>query len=260
MTNPRAMNPTPQNPHSNARRHLQVGEWYILTSEAGIPRRVRLMTVSSCQRYGRVSYSGKEGGRTHPCLTANLKSEKDEPAPEPVTASPPEEPRREFVVADGLPVRVGDVLRHLSDGSTGVVVALPGDDVSLPLPAVANEMVVSTSPGCTRYTTFLDAWVHIPRDQQTYAQRLQSWQVRPYQHDDARGISYIEGLAIDAIMALLPSDPVDWENGPWPDRFDDALQFLVEHLSADVKVLAKTSSTELPSTYTPWTLNFLHQG
>lgn len=37
-------------------------------------------------------------------------------------------------------------------------------------------------------------------------------------------------MAIDGIMSLLPEDIVDWESGPWPDKIEDALGFLAEHL------------------------------
>jgi hypothetical protein len=32
-------------------------------------------------------------------------------------------------------------------------------------------------------------------------------------------------------MALLPDDVVDWTYGPFPDCLEDALGYLVEHLS-----------------------------
>ena len=31
-------------------------------------------------------------------------------------------------------------------------------------------------------------------------------------------------------MSLLPNDIVDWDYGPHPDRLEDALRFLMEHL------------------------------
>ena len=33
--------------------------------------------------------------------------------------------------------------------------------------------------------------------------------------------------------ALLPEDAVCWEEGPWPDSIESALNFLVEHLSSN---------------------------
>jgi len=142
----------------------------------------------------------------------------------------------EIVAADGLPIFKGDVLRNTEDGTTGVVVeiALPGEACrrAFPLGAVVGELAIQTGPGCTRITNCYDKWVHVPREDQTYEQRFKAWLQIPYEHDEDREASRDEGLAIDGIMALLPIDPVDWESGPWPDRLDDALRFLVDHLTS----------------------------
>lgn len=51
-------------------------------------------------------------------------------------------------------------------------------------------------------------------------------------HGEEGGKTWAEALAIDGIMALLPENTVDWEGpGPWPDRIDDALTFLEQHLT-----------------------------
>ncbi len=60
---------------------------------------------------------------------------------------------------------------------------------------------------------------------------MQHWLWEKYDHDEFRGISREEGLAIAGIMALLPDDTVDWDWGPWPDKIEDALNFLVEHMN-----------------------------
>lgn len=152
----------------------------------------------------------------------------------------------EIVAADGAPIFKGDVLRNTRDGDTGVVVeiALPGEVCrrAFPLQAVVGELAIRTRPGCTRITNCYDEWTHVPRDEQTYEQRFEAWLHVPYQHNEDREVSRDEGLAIDGIMALLPTDPVDWEMGPWPDRLDDALRFLVEHLTS--KENAKSGATD----------------
>ena len=141
----------------------------------------------------------------------------------------------EIVAADGRPIFKGDVLRNTLDGVSGVVVeiALPGEFCmrAFPLGAVIGELAIRTGAGSTRITNCHDEWVHVPREEQTYEQRLMAWLHVPYEHDEGRDASRDEGLAIDAILALLPTDPVDWEGGSWPGRLDDALSFLVDHLT-----------------------------
>ena len=138
----------------------------------------------------------------------------------------------EVADADGEPIREGSVLRSTEDGTVGVVVQIvrPGSYVNVPFAAV-GDVHICTSYGSTRVTNQYAKWRHVPHNDQTYEQRHLSWRHRPYDHDNDRGISEPEGLAIDGIMALLPDDIVNWENGPWPDRLNDALTFLVDHLN-----------------------------
>lgn len=143
--------------------------------------------------------------------------------------------------ADGVPIREGSVLVHVTEGERGVVVAIKrAGDIGTPFDAV-GDIHIKTSPGCTRCTNCYSSWRHIPHNDQTYEERLQSWLRKPYEHDEDRQISRDEGLAIDGIMALLPDDIVDWETGPWPDKIEDALEFLVEHLSSKPAAAAEVT-------------------
>lgn len=134
--------------------------------------------------------------------------------------------------ADGVPIREGSVLREINDGDQGVCtrVVRKGDHVA-PIMSQVGDIVIYTDHGCHRITNQYDQWRHVRRDEQTYEQRLLAWKHQKYDHDPDRKISRDEGLAIDGIMSLLSEDAVNWEYGPWPDRLEDALQFLVNHLS-----------------------------
>lgn len=71
--------PSSPNPSSNAPSVafgdlvLRVGEWYVRTSNVGIPRHVKLMTLTVCGRYCVVSYTGKSNAPKHHCLASELK-------------------------------------------------------------------------------------------------------------------------------------------------------------------------------------------
>jgi len=139
---------------------------------------------------------------------------------------------REIKDAGGVPIREGSVLINLKDGGRGVVTQIVrlGDRVHLL--GQVGDVMIQTSPGCSRGTNQYDRWQHIPHNEQTYNERYLSWLKRgKYEHDEDREASYDEGLAIDGIMALLPDDTVDWDHGPWPDRIEDALRFLVNKLN-----------------------------
>lgn len=138
--------------------------------------------------------------------------------------------------ADGKPIRVGSVLREINDGERGVVVRIVrvGDMGSI-FDAV-GDLNIHIERGTTRVTNRYNQWRHIPKDEQTYRERYLSWMKTPFNKDLA-ALAYSENLAletqvaIDGIMALLPSDTVNWEEGPWPDTLEQALSFLTEHLS-----------------------------
>jgi hypothetical protein len=145
--------------------------------------------------------------------------------------------KKEVVVevrdADGVAIHPGSVVKRTDEDGrdvSGVVtkILMPGD-MGTPMSCV-GDMHVHIKAGITRVSNEYGKWRHVPHNEQTYAQRLLSWKYRKYEHEEDRDISYEEGLAIDGIMALLPDDIVDWEWGPWPDRLEDALGFLVAHL------------------------------
>lgn len=135
--------------------------------------------------------------------------------------------------ADGKPIKEGSVLRHVDGGGSQGVVTFVNRIGDRPGAAMSSlgDIGIQTGPGSTRVTNCYRKWRHVPQDEQTYAQRHLSWLCRTYDHDDEREASKEEGRAIDGIMALLPADTVNWESGPWPDRLEDALHFLVEHLN-----------------------------
>lgn len=135
--------------------------------------------------------------------------------------------------ADGKPIREGSVLMEVGGTERGVVVEIvrPGQWCRVPMGSI-GDIEIKTRPGISRITNRYSSWRHIPQKDQTYEERYLSWIRRDYDHDDTRSISKDEGCAIDGIMALLPDDTVEWEYGPWPDKLEDALEFLVAHLTA----------------------------
>lgn len=150
--------------------------------------------------------------------------------------SEPETIRRTILVkiadADGKAIREGSVLEHITDGVRGVVDWVGREGVtSGPPMAALGDISIQTSHGSHRVTNCYSEWRHIPHDLQTYIERLRAWLHLTYDHDEERGVSRDEALAIDGIMALLPADTQDWERGDTADRLEDALEFLVDHLA-----------------------------
>lgn len=136
--------------------------------------------------------------------------------------------------ADGRAITEGSVLRHVDGGDSGVVTWIARSGKSLPITGIMasiGDIGIQKSPGSTRVTNQYSNWRHVPEDEQSYEQRHLSWLCRTYDHDDSREASKDEGRAIDGIMALLPPDTVDWNYGPFPDRIEDALDFLAQHLT-----------------------------
>ena len=148
--------------------------------------------------------------------------------------------------ADGKPIKEGSVLVNVKDNARGIVIAIgrKGDISHLPMFSVGDLAIrISGSHGTTRITNKYSEWRHIPHNMQTYRERYEVWLHTKYEHDEDRGVSRDEGLAINGIMALLPDDTVNWEWGPWPDKLEDALSFLVEHMSL-VKTKDKQTKEE----------------
>ena len=138
--------------------------------------------------------------------------------------------------ADGRAIREGSVIREINDGVQGVVTWIGREgDRDGPVMACVGDLAVHLPNRSVRVTNRYSQWRHVPHDEQSYEERFLSWMQRVYEHDDDRDISKDEGMAIDGIMALLPDDTVDWEYGPLPDRLEDALRFLVDHLESKEK-------------------------
>lgn len=148
----------------------------------------------------------------------------------------------EVKCADGREICVGSVLRKVDDWTDcGVVrrICMSPDDVQHMMGAV-GDMLIFKSAGCTTISNKYSSWEHIPHDEQTYEQRFQSWLCRPLDRgyeltQSEADRSDDEVNAINGIMTLLPEKIVDWENGPWPDKIEDALRFLSEHLTEEKK-------------------------
>lgn len=141
--------------------------------------------------------------------------------------------RKEVPIADADGVRIceGSVLREINDGERGVVtrVVRAGDKGTV-LDAV-GDLNIYMRPGCTRVTNRYNQWRHIPHNEQTYDERFTSWLQTPHHHDpDYASVSKDESIACAGIMAILPDDIVS-DYGPFPDRIENALRYLVQHLS-----------------------------
>ncbi len=136
--------------------------------------------------------------------------------------------------ADGVPIRKGSVLREINDGDRGVVIRIVrAGDRGTAFDAI-GDLNILIRPGCTRVTNRYNQWRHIPHNEQTYIERFQSWMETPQHYDpDYRRVSKDEANAIDAIMAILPDDIVDDNYGPFPDRLEDAIGYMVQHLSKE---------------------------
>ena len=146
----------------------------------------------------------------------------------------------QIVDADEVAIFPGSVLQEIEDGARGVVTYIGvAGEISCTLGMVEGDMSIHIGTGHTRVSNRYSKWRHIPHAEQTYEERLQSWLHSPYFVDEYRGVPKAEALAIDGIMALLPDDIVDWDRGPTPDRLEDVLVFLQQHLTE----LKKASNT-----------------
>lgn len=137
--------------------------------------------------------------------------------------------------ADGVAIREGSVLKEINDGERGVVTRIVrASDTVAPMAACIGDIVISISgnPSTKRVTNRYAQWRHIPHNDQTYSERFLSWMQKPFVHDEDSRISRDQQLAIDGILNLLPDDVVDWTFGLCPDRLQDALHYLVEHLTS----------------------------
>lgn len=133
--------------------------------------------------------------------------------------------------ADGVAIREGSVLRNIHDGDRGVVVRiLRVGDRGTAFDAV-GDLNIHIRPGASRVTNKYAEWRHIPHNEQTYAERFVSWGRTPFYYDsEYSAVSKDEAMACSGIMALLPDDIVN-DYSPSGDRLDDALNYLVEHLT-----------------------------
>lgn len=133
--------------------------------------------------------------------------------------------------ADGVPIREGSVLREINDGDRGVVIKIfRAGDKGTVIDRI-GDINIRIRAGTTRVTNRYDQWRHIPHNEQTYYERFTSWMQTPHYYDPIDAlVSKDESLSCGGIMALLPEDIVS-DYGPFPDRLEDALRYLVQHLS-----------------------------
>lgn len=131
----------------------------------------------------------------------------------------------------GKVISLGDVLRHQSDGTSGVVVELgiPGQLSRFPGMAV-GDIAIQTSRQNTRITNCYDEWSPVPHDDQTYEQRYVSWLLRPFEPwGEEYGHSRDCTIALDGIMALLPTS-ITGHQDFYPRDIEDVISRLAEHL------------------------------
>lgn len=139
--------------------------------------------------------------------------------------------------ADGQAIHEGSVLKHIEDGGRGVVIKIstPGCRQTFMLESV-GDVAIRTRPGSTRHTNKYSMWRHVPHEDQTYEERYQSWLHSPARDQEDLELFYSERLsrdtliAIDGIMALLPSADYWDRDSLRPDRIEGALGLLAEHL------------------------------
>lgn len=133
--------------------------------------------------------------------------------------------------AEGTAICVGDVLRHLEDGTIGVVIQIwkAGDTDRGLIPHQVGDMDLQITPGSTRVTNRHNQWVGVPRDEQTYDLKFRSWLATPYERDEDSDRSPDEQLAVDGILALLPDNLIDSAD-EWPESTVSALALLARHL------------------------------
>lgn len=153
-------------------------------------------------------------------------------APTPIT-----KPRVALPAADGQPIYEGSVLEAIDpkDDCRGVVTQIINEgDYAHYLMCVGDVLITSTA-GQMRVSCQYANYRHVPREEQTYLERHQSWCHQEYVdsgiEEDQTPRRLMERKAIDGILALCPSDPVDWESGPWPDTIEEALSFMAKHLT-----------------------------
>ena len=141
---------------------------------------------------------------------------------------------RPLTDANGTPISEGSVLQHVLSDDRGVVTWV-GREGFTDGPAMAKygDIAVRTSSNSLRVSNQYHYWKHVPHDEQTYMERFLSHTVQkdPYLITHNQNISEDERKAITGIMALLPSNTVSWEMGPYPDTLNEALHSLTQHLT-----------------------------
>ncbi len=141
--------------------------------------------------------------------------------------------------ANGKEIFVGSVLRNLKDGCRGVVNEICDGSKKFDIPMIAvGDIAIRTSLGSQRITNCYGDWQHIAHNDQTYEERFQSWLHTKYEHDVCFGeqTSKDTGVAISGIMALLPDNVIDYDFDTYPQRIEDALEFLLSHIDELRKV------------------------
>jgi len=137
---------------------------------------------------------------------------------------------------DGNAIHAGNVLQSLErPNERGVVMRILKEGDRGYSACHIGDMEIKIGPGTTCFSTRYNQWKIIPHNEQTYEERYDAWfysEVEPDYDEEPGGVTRAEAVAIQGIMALLPDDIVDWDFGPFPNRLENALSFLVAHLSS----------------------------
>jgi hypothetical protein len=136
--------------------------------------------------------------------------------------------------ADGKIISKGSVLHHVSENCRGVVVRIVRTGDRGTVFDAVGDLNIRISAGSMRVTNRYNDWRIIPRAEQTYEERYYSW-VHMGEFDAelySESLSKDEAYAIDGIMALFPTDPVDHTYGTPVHYVSDAIRYLAEHLDA----------------------------
>ncbi len=143
-------------------------------------------------------------------------------------------------MSDGTPFRPGQVVRHKTDGTVGVVDEIGRNGVRPNRVFLFDtDLSIKLGAGHYRITNCHDEWELVPRAEQTHVQRAESWLFTPAE----------EGEDVDdpleATLALLPVDPRDEDMFDWPDGWDGLIQ-LAEHCDAmQARIVELTAALRL---------------
>ncbi len=145
--------------------------------------------------------------------------------------------------------KVGDVIRHQSDGARGVVIRAPVRDIVQENNSVIpGDMVVRLSVAVTRFTNAYEEWVHVPPEAHTIIERVRSVEVS-YEPPDVNfgetmpedgefGFALMRALMSPQTEAEVFSDGASW----WPTGYVELARAVANSITdpRDAAVIAAT--------------------